>query len=211
MERLTRIESQARTRELLLVTAQRLFLRDGFVATSLDRVAAEAGYSKGAVYSNFGNKDDLCLEVLDRVRAQQAEAMLAEVAGAESPAELLEGFRRWAERNIGDEPWTLLEVEFATASRSNPRVRAEIARRRSAVVEAIAGFVEQQAQRFDVPLPLPAVDATVMGLSLGIGLGVQRAVDPSVGITALTDFLAMLLGVAAPDVGGGGRTPARLG
>jgi AcrR family transcriptional regulator len=40
-----------------------LFLRDGYAATSLEKVADEAGYSKGAVYSNFWNKDELCLAV----------------------------------------------------------------------------------------------------------------------------------------------------
>lgn len=192
---MTRVDSQARTRQALLETAETLFLSHGFVATSLERVAAEAGYSKGAVYSNFGNKHDLCLEVLDRVRAARAHALVAELAPAASPADLVDGFHRWAELNLGDEPWTVLEVEFATASRGNARVREEIARRRGDLVEAIAAFVADQAKRYGVSLPVSAHELTVMGLSLGIGLGVQRAVDPEVAVTALTDLLALVLGV----------------
>lgn len=71
MARLTRAESQARTREQLIETAKQLFLRDGYSVTSLERVADEAGYSKGAVYSNFRNKDELCLAVLDRIHDEQ--------------------------------------------------------------------------------------------------------------------------------------------
>ena len=193
---MTRTESQARTRDQLLTTAQRLFLSEGYGRTSLEQVAAEAGYSKGAVYSNFGNKFDLCLAVVDRVRAQQAGAIAAELGSAATPAELLAGLRRWAERHLGDEPWTALEVELATAARGDARVRAEIARRRDEIVDALTGLVESLAAQHEVPLPLPARDAAVMGLSLGIGLGVQRAVDPTVSVSPLVDFLALVLGLS---------------
>ena len=59
MTRLSRAESQAQTREQLIQTARRMFVSDGFLGTSLEKVAAEAGYSKGAVYSNFSSKFDL--------------------------------------------------------------------------------------------------------------------------------------------------------
>ena len=45
----TREERRARTREELVDAAERMFLRDGFHATSVDAVADEAGYTKGAV------------------------------------------------------------------------------------------------------------------------------------------------------------------
>lgn len=193
---MSRTESQAQTRELLLATAQRLFLAQGYARTSLERVAAEAGYSKGAVYSNFGNKFDLCLAVVDRVRTEQAAAIAAELGSARSPADLLEGLRRWAEQHLGAEQWTVLEVEFATASRDHPWVRAEIARRRDEIVEALAALVESLAAEHDVRLRLPARDAAVMGLSLGVGLGAQRAVDPTVPVSPFIDFLALVLGIA---------------
>ena len=62
--RLTREESKARTRQELLRAASRLFLRNGFVATSLSDIAEEAGLTKGAVYSNFESKEDLFLALL---------------------------------------------------------------------------------------------------------------------------------------------------
>ena len=63
-KRLTREESKARTRADLLRAANRLFLRNGFVATSLADIADEAALTKGAVYSNFESKEDLFLAVL---------------------------------------------------------------------------------------------------------------------------------------------------
>src|SRR3954447_648557 len=77
--RLTREESKARTRQELLRAASRLFLRNGFVATSLSDIAEEAGLTKGAVYSKFESKEDLFLALLAgsegrRFAAQEALA-----------------------------------------------------------------------------------------------------------------------------------------
>src|SRR3954453_23706787 len=63
--RLTREESKARTRYELLRAASRLFLRNGFVDTSLADIAEEAGLTKGAVYSNFESKEELFLALLE--------------------------------------------------------------------------------------------------------------------------------------------------
>lgn len=65
-QRLTRAESKTRTRAELLRAANRLFLRDGFVATSLAAIAEEAGLTKGAVYSNFESKEELFLALLQQ-------------------------------------------------------------------------------------------------------------------------------------------------
>src|SRR3569832_688172 len=61
----TRAETQARTRQLVLEAAERRFLADGFAATSLDDIARDAGFSKGAVYSNFAGKTDLFFAIVE--------------------------------------------------------------------------------------------------------------------------------------------------
>src|SRR3954462_4706058 len=120
MARLTRAESQARTREQLIETAQLLFLRDGYSVTSLEKVADEAGYSKGAVYSNFRSKDELCLTVLDRIHDEQVALIAGALAGAEGVEGLLAAFQAWAERSIGDEAWTAPAGEVAVTARREP-------------------------------------------------------------------------------------------
>src|SRR3954452_5784897 len=64
-QRLTREEKKAQTRERLIEAAARVFAEKGFAATSLDEVADAAGLTKGAVYSNFENKEDLVRAVLE--------------------------------------------------------------------------------------------------------------------------------------------------
>src|SRR5438270_12217953 len=71
MARLTRAQSQAQTRQRLIDAAAVVFARRGFHAASIDEVAEEAEFSKGAVYSNFDSKDELFLAVLeDRLHSQ---------------------------------------------------------------------------------------------------------------------------------------------
>ena len=196
MGRLKRSESQARTRETLLEGATRAFLRDGYRATSLERVADEAGFSKGAVYSNFANKDELCLAVLDRIHAEQTDLIAATMQGPASLDERLGAFREWAERTIGDPAWTGLECEFAIAVRRRPELRAELARREAAVRALVAELLDRTADELGVTLPLPADQAAAVLLSLGIGLGVRRMVDPQVDVGTLTDLIGLLLSPA---------------
>lgn len=194
MARMTRAESQARTRETLVATATELFLRDGYAATSLEKVAEEAGFSKGAVYSNFRNKDELCLAVVDAVRADQAHKMAAALAGAATLDEMLAAFQRWAEATIGDQAWTVFEVEFATRARQDDVARRELAQRNAAIRMAVTGLLTEHAQEFGIELPMPAEDCATALLSLGVGLGVQRAIDPEVGVAVLPGVIFLLAG-----------------
>ena len=73
-KRLTREESKARTRSELLRAANRLFLRNGFVATSLSEIAEEAALTKGAVYSNFESKESLFLAILQSAEEDGPDA-----------------------------------------------------------------------------------------------------------------------------------------
>ena len=195
---MTRQESHAQTRDRLVATAHRLFLSDGYNATSLERVAAEAGFSKGAVYSNFATKPELGLAVLDVIHLERAMSMAAAVSEATSVDERLAGFARWAEENIGDVGWTALEVEFATSTRHLEGMRAELATRRRALTAMLAAMIEDQADQLGLQLPVPAEEAAVQLLALGIGLGVQRAFDPELPVRSLVDVLTGLIESATP-------------
>src|SRR5215831_19542943 len=91
-EALTPDRRRAMTRRHLLEAAAIVFARNGFHGSTLDEVAATAGFSKGAVYSNFKSKDDLFLELLgDRVDRQFA--VVSEILDS-APHEKAEQFPR---------------------------------------------------------------------------------------------------------------------
>jgi AcrR family transcriptional regulator len=193
--RLTRAESQAQTRARLLRTARELFLRDGYLATSLDKVAEAAGFSKGAVYSNFRNKDELCLAVLDEIRAERA-GEITELLRAATAKERLRRFEGWAERVIGDPQWTTLEFEFAVQARRDPALRRELAERLTAVQQVVESAVANVAGGTGSP-PMTTSEAAVALLCLGVGLGLFRSIDPGMPVGALVNTVRVLAGLPA--------------
>jgi AcrR family transcriptional regulator len=196
--RLSRSESQARTRQLLVETARTMFLRDGYAATSLEKVAEEAGFSKGAVYSNFDGKDALCLEVLDSIHQEVAAAILGSLEGAASIDEALQSFDLWAEARLGDPDWSALEAEFAARSRRDPRLKHALEERnlrlRRTIGEALARTCEEQG----VQLPMDVAEVATALLSLGIGLGLQRSLDPQIPVHVLSDVVRVIAGLPVP-------------
>src|SRR5271167_1846388 len=65
--RSTQAERSARTRSALLESAARGLSRYGYRNLILERVASDAGYTRGALYHQFKDKEDLALAVIDWV------------------------------------------------------------------------------------------------------------------------------------------------
>lgn len=200
MARLTRKETQEQTRAALVETAKKLFLDRGYNATSLGEVVDAAGFTKGAVYSNFATKHELGLAVLEVVQEERVAAILGSLQGAETFEDRLAGFGRWAEANIGDIGWTALEVEFATSTRHIEDVRVALADRRQLITAVLADVIQGEADAFGIDLDAPALDIATHLLALGIGLGVQRAFDPSLEVNVLVDELSRLAKRVRPGV-----------
>ncbi|MFC9841473.1 TetR/AcrR family transcriptional regulator [Rhodococcus sp. NPDC127530] len=199
MARLTRSESQARTRAHLVATARDLFLADGYAATSLEKVADEAGYSKGAVYSNFKNKKELCLEVLGLIHATKGQEIAEALGGGDTMEERLEAFQAWAEKTLGDVGWTMLEFELIVLSRHDPELRDALTATLGVAREITVTLLKSFTDSLGVVLPVPAEDAASSILSLGVGVGIQRAIDPTISARVVTDNLRVLLAVSQPS------------
>ncbi|WP_202798175.1 TetR/AcrR family transcriptional regulator [Hoyosella subflava] len=190
---MSRAESQAQTRKHLIRTAQRMLLAQGYAATSLEAIADEAGFSKGAVYSNFKNKDALCREVLRHIRADHAAALVTEVSSATSFQELLDSFAAWSERTIGDQKWSTLEAEFAVRASADELLRQQLSSDAAEIRRVITQLVAAAVESYNLDLDMPAEDVATALLSLGIGLGLQRAIDPTVSAQILTDTIRAML------------------
>src|SRR5215813_1745239 len=103
--RVTQAERRERTREELVAAADRLFTGNGFHATSLDQIAAAAGYTKGAIYFNFESKEDLFFAVYERRAARavdRIESTFAELGHAEGIDKVA---RDAAVRRRNDDGW----------------------------------------------------------------------------------------------------------
>lgn len=195
--RLSRAESQAQTRARLVATAREMFLHDGYASTSLERVAEEAGYSKGAVYSNFGGKDDLCLAVLESIQTEVAQAVLDALDGAATFDEALKVFDVWAESRLGDPEWSALEAEFAARARRHPGVRRALVERDQRLHTVITDALERTCAQHGLTPLIPVDEVAAALLSLGIGLGLQRSVNPALPVRVLSEVARALVGDAS--------------
>jgi len=193
--RLTRQESAARTRARLLDVAEKEFLRRGYAATSLDRIAETAGYSKGAVYGNFASKEELCLAVIDRRFTVVFQQFATDLASADQTLEArLAVFESWWTKVIGDHNWRLLTVEFSALARPNRRLQKQLGERERTLRSAIASILEQQYRQLGLTPVLPADDLAVVLIAVAGGIALQRAHDPTIRPTLLTDAMRTLLG-----------------
>ncbi len=191
--RVTRAERQAQTRESLIEVAREMFLSDGYAATSLDKVAILAGFSKGAVYSNFAGKEELCLAVLDSIHEEQMEGVVAAFSRDDDLDGRIEAFSAWAREGLGRPRWTALEVEFAAAARHSPFVAAELVKRHRELVATIAGLIREVMQDAGAELAVPAEEAATVLLSLGIGLGALRSLDSLIDVGVFAELMRSML------------------
>jgi AcrR family transcriptional regulator len=170
---------QERTRSRLLAAAAVVFARRGYHVATLEDVAAEAGFTKGAVYSNFENKEALFLALVD-VEIGKRIKEIALVLGAGANADAIgEEAERQFQRFVRDEPhWPLLYYEFFSYGARNGELRTEFAKRRRMVHRAIADGMNRQAAELGFQLPLPAEQIAVAMEALMNGLAFNRVVDP---------------------------------
>jgi AcrR family transcriptional regulator len=215
---MTHRERRAATRRELVDAAAKVFALEGYGAASVDKVAEEAGFSKGAVYSNFDSKEALFMALLDDHLAQT----MPEVNAATSEGTVSERMQSLDRRiQISGEPdvqMCLLYFEFWTYAMRNPAVRARLARHYEEWREQLSDVVRKQAADLGVPLPhsvAPAIASAALALSEGFVL--QRLIDteafPEGSYGVLMElFLSGLIALTAtPDTDGLFKRLARYG
>ena len=176
---LTRADRQARTRDELVDAADRLFTETGFHATSVDAVADAAGYTKGAVYSNFESKEDLFFAVYERRVDRRVEEIEATLASGETAYAGMEKLIAGLEQRH-DEGWLAVFFEFWAHVLRHPELRHRFAEQHRRIVEPVAtGLAQIAAERGPVPgLDSRELATTMMGVSTALGL--ERLTRPDV-------------------------------
>jgi AcrR family transcriptional regulator len=176
--RLTRDEKKALTREKLLDAATRVFARRGFAAASLDEVAEEAGLTKGAVYSQFGSKDDLVIALFEERLDTQTRRIATDVDASLDIAEQAEAAGRMLEK-VEDEARDLflLQNEFYLHAIRNPDFHPAHRERTKRLRAEIVQMVEEGVANANVPLTLPVDQVATVMNALALGLGLLRLED----------------------------------
>jgi AcrR family transcriptional regulator len=198
--RLTREEKKAQTRERLLEAAATVFARRGFAAASLDEVAEEAGLTKGAVYSNFANKEDLVLALMDDRFSHRIDQVVGQL---DSTADIGEQARKAGALFMAisdEERWLqLLSLDFLTYAARNPEFGARYSARHRESTETIAELIERSADELGLGLPLPPGELAIVMNALGVGLSLEKLVDPdNVPDDLFGKAISLIYGFGAP-------------
>jgi AcrR family transcriptional regulator len=180
LRRPTRAEGKTRTRELLLAAAARAFARKGFAGASVEEIAQTAGFSVGALYSNFASKEELFLELSatysSGLIAKAADALREHGPGTGALAAELGRMLIQAADSGGD--FALLSSEFWLYAMRNPRVLDAMAARMRGPREALAALVEADLEERGAPAEASAESVAAVVAALFEGLARQRLIDP---------------------------------
>jgi AcrR family transcriptional regulator len=196
LEPLTAERRRQQTRDHLLQAAAQVFAERGFHGTSLDEVAAVAGFTKGAVYSNFKNKEDLFLALIEAAYAREMAALKETLEASEIPPDARLGdFVGLIRTQFDQMPdnWGTLNLEFSLYALRNPAARERLNELQRADIRGVADIIASQQAHLGVDAEAWAENAARIITALFRGIGLMQALEPeAVGADLLEDALTFV-------------------
>jgi AcrR family transcriptional regulator len=201
VERLTPERRREMTRNALVEAATEIFARRGFHAATLEEIAEAAGFTRGAIYSNFSSKEDLLLAAVDRyfdVILRAFTGVLQDRSGDEATtasAALL------TYRVNRDEALMLLGLELRLYALRNPAFRPKLAELNRRHAQKVTAFIEEEAAAAGITMAIPARDLAELSRAATDGLFQYAAVDRERAdeYDRLVEKLFELLAAPAPE------------
>jgi AcrR family transcriptional regulator len=176
--RLTRAEQREKTRSCLVEAAAKVFSRRGYDKASLDEVAEEAGFTKGAVYSNFKGKEDLFLATIDahfEERLGAIKRVMQEEPDEQGTAHA--AGMDFMEKLNRDPEYFALFFEFWAYAQRNPAVKKKFLPRVQRFRSALAELFEAKSD-MGLELPMPSEHLASMLIAMAAGVAMERELDP---------------------------------
>ena len=197
-----RKQQQARTRDALLRSAARLVRERGMEGVSVEEIAADAGYTKGAFYANFKSKEELFLTMLDENFAAEIDRMDQALSGEGDPGEearqAAEGFTTY----LADPDWPLLYFQFSAQAARDEEFRQELATRCRAMRARMVEILRRWSRDFPAEPPLPLEDLATITDVMATGFIAERTVDPEIREELFPTMMGIFfLGCQAAAVG----------
>ncbi|MDX8141800.1 TetR/AcrR family transcriptional regulator [Lentzea sp. BCCO 10_0061] len=179
MTRLTRAEQQRRTHEHLLVAGQQVFLRRGFLAATVEEIAADAGYTRGAVYKHFGGKEGLWLAIVEAGADAHLQGLRDALGRATSREQVLAALAPADPSDEDAAKWSAAAAEVLAATAQQPETATLVAAIQRRHDDEVISLLTEHSRRLDLEPALPLDQAVVMLGALGIGLALRQTVAPA--------------------------------
>lgn len=175
--RLTRAESQARTRARLLAAAEALFAESGYHRVTIDAIVERAGFTRGAFYANFADKADLFLTLLEERNEANFQELREQLVGDDDAD--FDAMRRWFERGVSQfGPLEVAHAEFQPLAATHPQYARRLATRVNAVRQSVAELAAQTLATSGHVLTVSPAQFATMAIALVDGFHVLHRLDP---------------------------------
>jgi AcrR family transcriptional regulator len=167
-------------REALLEAAARVFVRRGYRDASVEEIAREAGFSKGAVYWHFDGKEDLFYALAEQRINAPVREMIELLRSAPPERDMsVEANQRFVELLERQRELLLLDQEYWSLAVREPQLRARYAARQAEVRTALGEALQARVRHLGAPVEdVPVQDVATAVLALANGLGMERLIDP---------------------------------
>jgi AcrR family transcriptional regulator len=173
-----RTSTEIPTRDAVIAAAAAVFARRGFQGASLREIAAEAGMTTGAVYSNFDGKGDLFLSVLEEKIDPRIAVMYEAVRRAPPRRVGTRVGREFSAYVKQQRRWLILLIEFWAQAARDPKLRPMFGERHGRLRAEIAEVLGERAAKLGARLALPADQLATLLIALTNGMAVEQLADP---------------------------------
>lgn len=172
-------------RTAVLQAAGELFTRQGYAVTTVDQIASAAGFTKGAVYSNFGGKPELLAAAAADWFAGSAQHAIqaAALLGGDRSSELA---RQLADLVLND-GWFVLMTEFRVLAQRDPALANVYAGLRSRQQTELAQRLRHDSEGLALRADLDHDATAALLLSLVPALAMEHAIAPEVTTRAVIE------------------------
>ncbi|OBH99029.1 TetR/AcrR family transcriptional regulator [Mycobacterium sp. E2733] len=195
-ERWTRERRLEHTRGLLLDAAEEVFARKGLSGAALEDIAEAAGYTRGAIYSHFGAKEELFLAVTDRQRQRFLDGFTEVIQSFHrlGDIDIDELADRWSQAS-GDPHRAALNYELTLFLLRSPEARDRLAAQRMETIRSLAEFIAKNIARLGASLTMPANDLARVILAVNDGVTLGSQLD---GVNLYRPYLQLVVSAVVP-------------
>ncbi len=206
VEKLTPKRRRQLTRQTLVEAAAEVFAKKGFHGASLEEIGEVAGFSRGAIYSNFGSKEELLFGVLEHYMDLELDAVIAaiEETGRPDPVtDAVAATAAWETVQRLTSSWPTLALELRLTALRNPEVRRRLVDFERKTTEKIARLIEEEWAHRGARPQISARDFADLSRAAVEGLSQLAAIDEEEAprYRHLVEQLFVLLGSAVLETG----------
>ena len=201
MARLSREESQARTRNLLIEAAREVVVKKGFALASVRDIADAAGFSLGAFYSNFPEKEAILLELVQRHQSEERAKIEAALGSPGVDAgKAMAGIEKWAVTVNSDPGWAILAIELQLQALRSPAFAQRYNELNRKHRQALGALITRLFELFGKEVPGDPVEIATAFIALGRGMALlPKGSEAGRSGRIIVAFLKALIDSARPE------------